>query len=430
MDVLGDSPKTTRLITSMMRVIDEHGELRVNGKVASERTVRLQREVMRQFARTLHELGYMIEDCRSISEKHLNAVFDCWVLEKRLSPKTLQNQKSRVKLFLIWLGKPELAKYLSRIEERYQERRADAFKVRTVADRSKSERGAGVDFDRLVRRAMAYDTRFAAMLMMQRAFGLRRKEVLLTRLRRADLGDRLQLKGSVTKNGRPRDIPIEQGEFGKMQRKVLDYAKSQIKLNESLAWPDLTLLQAERRYYTCCDAIGFNKAEAGMSGHGLRAGYAEDVMLLAGMLPSALGGTTEMHGDERETLKVKLKASEQLGHSREVITHAYYGPKKTFAKAGELLGYKVGAPIKVKSEPGEVQLWVSEKPEPVEGAIAMYTLTPVQAELVVLTFQLLEDGKEKDRMSLDQFAKRFPEGMPDLERRLEMIGLELERGCR
>lgn len=60
----------------------------------------------------------------------------------------------------------------------------------------------------------------------------------------------------------------------------------------------------------------------------------------------------------------------------------------------------------------------------------MYTLTPVQAELVVLTFQLLEDGKEKDRMSLDQFAKRFPEGMPDLERRLEMISLELERGCR
>lgn len=426
MDVLGDSAKTKRLIASIEHVVDAHGRTRVNGKVASERTFRLQMDVMKQFARTLHEKGFLLEDCRNLGEKHLNAVFDCWALEKKLATKTLQNQKSRVKQFVLWLGKPELARYVSRIEERYRGERPEGFRVRTVADRSKSERGAGLDLDKLYRAALAHDTRYAAMLMMQRAFGLRKKEVLLAKLRRADLGDKLQLVGSVTKNGRAREIKLDVGEYGKAQRKILDYAKSLIKQNESLAWPGLSLLQAERRYYACNNAIGLTKSVAGMTGHGLRAGYAEDVMLLAGLLPSSLGGTTEMRGDAQLVWSVKLKASEALGHSREVITHAYYGSDWSFAKAGELLGYRVGTPINGGGLAGEAQLWVSEKPEPIEGVIGQYTLTPVKAELAVLTIQLLEGGQETDRVSIGQFIERYPSAKEELVSRLGMINLCLE----
>lgn len=418
-----DGVKVKSLIASMEVVCEAHGRTRLNGAVASERTFRLQLEVMKNFARTLHAAGYLLEDCKNLSEKHLNAVFDAWVKKGNLE-KTLQNQKSRVKQFLKWQGKPELARYVSEIERRYPEEFPKGFRVRTVADHSKSERGVGVDVNELIRAALRNDCRHGAMLMMERAFGLRRKEALLARLWKADKGDHLELIGSVTKNGRARIIPLQPGEYGKKQREYLDYAKSLIKRTESLAWPDLTLKQAERRYYGCNEAIGLTKRELGITGHSLRAGFAEDLMLLAGLLPASMGGTKEM-SDKEVRRRQKLKTSEALGHSRLVITHAYYGQDKRFAKAGELLGYKFGPPITGHGIDGRVVLWVSEKPVALEGVLGQYELPGEKAELAVVTVQFVDGDLETGRMSVRQFLDAHAGSQADLEVRLNLLGLTL-----
>ena len=97
MYALGGSNKTKRLIASFEAVCEANGRKRVNGATASERTFRMQVEIMKQFARTLHGAGYMVEDTGNLGEKHINAVFDAWV-EKGLSAKTLQNQRRRILL--------------------------------------------------------------------------------------------------------------------------------------------------------------------------------------------------------------------------------------------------------------------------------------------------------------------------------------------
>ncbi|WP_234265205.1 phage integrase N-terminal domain-containing protein [Hydrogenophaga sp. NFH-34] len=418
-----DGAKTKALIASMEAVCESHGRVRLNGAMASERTYRIQMEVMKNFARTLHDAGFMLEDCRNLGAKHVDAVFDAWVA-KGNEAKTLQNQKSRVKQFLRWLVKPELVNYVAQIEKRYPEQWPEGFKVRTIADRSKSERGVDVDVNELIRRALRNDSRHGAMLMMERAFGLRRKEVMLSKLWKADKGDRLELIGSVTKNGRPRVIELEPGEYGRKQREYLDYAKSLIKRTESLAWPDLTLKQAERRYYGCNDQIGLTKSVLGITGHSLRAGFAEDLMLLAGLLPASLGGTKEM-SDKEVRRRQKLKTSEALGHSRLVITHAYYGQDQRLAKAGELLGYKFGPPIVGHGIDGRVVLWVSERPEPADDVLGQYRLPGEKAELAVVTAQFLRGDVETDRMSVSQFLQAHEGAAAELEMRLNLLGLTL-----
>ena len=421
MSGMGESNRLKNLIRSIESVCEDKGRTRVNGAAASERTFRLQKDVMRQFARTLHEKGYILEDCGNLGEKHINAVFDAWV-EKGLSPKTLQNQKSRVKQFCHWLGKPNLAEYVRKVEGRYTEKLPEGFRVKTVAEESKSWRGHDVDLAKLFRLAKAEDARFGAMLLMERAFGLRKKEVLLIKPWKAANAAMLTVRENIAKGGKDRNIDIEPGEFGEMQRRVLDYARAQCKRWESLAWPDMTLQQAERRYFYLCERIGLTKRQTGMTGHGLRAGYAEDLMLLNGLLPSVLGGVTEMSTKGHRNT-VKLKTSNAMGHNRMQITHAYYGKDKRFAKAGELLGHQIGEPL-VLSKKAKALLWISEKPAQVDGQ-GRYDLSNELVELAYITVQIVEGEQEIGRLSMSQFLDEHPVAIDGVARRLSTVGLEL-----
>ena len=84
------------------------------------------------------------------------------------------------------------------------------------------------------------------------------------------------------------------------------------------------LKYGKARYARCMRAIGITKERVGTTGHGLRAEYAENVALIQGVIPATLGG----RGDQlpADELSAKLRhVSENLGHSRESVTSAYYG---------------------------------------------------------------------------------------------------------
>lgn len=422
MSVTGDSNKLKRLIATIETVCEAKGRTRVNGAVASERTFRMQIEVMKQFARTLHDKGYIVESCENLGERHVNAVFDAWVHEKELSNKTLQNQKSRVKQFMHYLGKPNLADYVSRIDERYVDKLPQGFRVKTVAEESKSWRGNEVDLRELFRRAKAEDARFGAMLMLERAFGLRKKEVLLVNPWKAGKEGYFMVRDNIAKGGKPRVVEMRGGEYGEMQKLVLEFARRFCKRWENMAWPDLTFEQSQRRYYHLCERIGLTKEQSGMTGHGLRAGFAEDMMLLDGILPSVLGGVTEMSSRQERNLS-KLNTSQAMGHNRLQITHAYYGKDTRFAKAGELLGHRVGEPL-VLSKRAKAVLWISEKPLEVEGQ-GRYELAGETVELAYVTVQVLDGGEEIGRQSMNQFLDENPVAFEAVAARLLTIGLEL-----
>ena len=70
--------------------------------------------------------------------------------------------------------------------------------------------------------------------------------------------------------------------------------------------------------------IGITREDAGVTGHGLRAQYAENAALIAHMIPPTLGGTGGQMPKEKLVIK-REQISELLGHSRISVTGAYYG---------------------------------------------------------------------------------------------------------
>jgi integrase len=204
-------------------------------------------------------------------------------------------------------------------------------RVRKVAASSKSWTENGVDVADMILRADRIDIRFGLMLRMMLAFGLRRMEVLQLRPWKSDMETRLVIY--CAKNGRPREIPIERAE----QRQVLDYVKAEIRRPDPLGWSltlqgrPATLAYNTRLYNKFMAEIGITRADAGVTGHGLRAQYAENAALMMHLIPPTLGGTGGQLPKDVITLH-RQQVSENLGHSRVSVTAAYYGSFPRYAK--------------------------------------------------------------------------------------------------
>jgi len=203
--------------------------------------------------------------------------------------KTMQNQFSRVRIFCGWLGKPDMVARGNGVGQFLPDVDPAAVKVKTIAEKSKSWTGNGLDAEWIIRAAMAEDFRHAAMLALGLAFGLRKMEMLLIKPWRADKSPNLEITDNVGKSGKYRQIPIEDGAFGQSQRAALEMAKQVCKKTEHLGWPGMTLMAAENRYYYLMKRLGLTKAEMGVTGHGARAEYAELTLLLQ-------GGATDLGG--------------------------------------------------------------------------------------------------------------------------------------
>jgi hypothetical protein len=190
------------------------------------------------------------------------------------------------------------------------------------------------------------------MLLMGLAFGLRKKEMLMIKPWRADKGVTLEIDGSVAKNGRYRSIKID-GEYGQFQRQVLELVKRVVKRSETLGWPNRTLKQNENRYYKMMQSIGATKYESGVTGHGLRAEFAENQALIMGLIPPALGGDKkQMTKREREV--VTLKVSNEMGHGRVSVISAYYGAFRKVQAIPRSLGERAGTFVVSEGDVGHI----------------------------------------------------------------------------
>ena len=200
------------IIVLLNMILAANAHTRVNGKVASERTVQAAGEALRAIFRLLVKLGYRLEDPKNINEKHIKALCGEWYRLNR-SPKTIQGYLSHLRTFCGWIGKKGLVKdvyhYLPHVPK-------GELRVKTVAEKSKSWAEVGIDVGAKAAEAAALDWRFGLMIMAQVAFGLRRMEVLQMQPWKNDKGDKFA--AYATKGGRPRDIEIDTP----VQRAVLD----------------------------------------------------------------------------------------------------------------------------------------------------------------------------------------------------------------
>jgi integrase len=317
------------MMQSLDAYLAEHAGTRVNGNKASIETATRHGEALRAAARRLHARGYKLTDLSNVGDRHIKALCEDYVA-RGLAPKTIAGYLSHLKIFCERNGKKGLVKtvfhYLPDVPK-------EKVKVSTIAKKSKSWHEAGINVQEKILEAEAIDPRFGVILLMQVAFGLRRKEALQLKPWVVDHDDKVA--ATKTKNGRPRSIYIDTPE----QRWALDRAKAITKgKNDTLGWKErqdnrpfrgkdiahASYSYSKNHYNYLMRKIGITKQDAACTGHGLRAQYAENSALLRGLIPPTLGGSGgQMDKDDRDV--IRLQVSEALGHSRLSVTGAYYG---------------------------------------------------------------------------------------------------------
>ena len=177
------------------------------------------------------------------------------------------------------------------------------------------DRSAVLDPEKLAR---VKDPHVAMALRLEAAFGLRREEAIKFRPARDDRGGCIRLKGSTTKGGRPREVPVR----NEAQRALLDEAR---RLAGSGA-----LIPLERSYRQQLKAYESQTREAGLYRmHGLRHGYTlERYEELTGWKAPAAGGParrTLTGARRRIDTAARRTIAQELGHRRASITSVYCG---------------------------------------------------------------------------------------------------------
>ena len=162
------------------------------------------------------------------------------------------------------------------------------------------------------------DQHLRTSFQLQQAFGLRREECLKFQPAYADKGNHIELKGSWTKGGRPRTIPI----LNQHQREILDQAH-RIAGNDSLI-PNHKTYSQQRNYYDHqCRQLALRNM------HGVRHMYAQHrYEELTGWKCPLAGGPKQKDLTARQKpadRSARQIISHEMGHNRPGIVVQYIG---------------------------------------------------------------------------------------------------------
>lgn len=183
--------------------------------------------------------GFRQMHASSLKSKHVEVLLERWQTEG-LSAGTLKNRVAHLRWWAEKVGKAGLIPA--------DNARLGIPERRFVTNEDKAQR---LD-DRLERISDPY---VRMSLALQQSFGLRREESVKFQPRYADRGNCIVLKGSWTKGGRPRTVPITTAE----RRAVLDHAQRLVGA-ESLIPAHKTYIQQRHTYDGLCKTAGLSQA--------------------------------------------------------------------------------------------------------------------------------------------------------------------------
>lgn len=275
-------------------------------------------------------------DPRHLGNRHIRFMVRRW-LARGLAPATVQQYLSFLRTFSMWIGKPQLVMDAAGyIDDPQRHRRSYC----AVEDKSWSAQG--IDAERMFEAMSEIDRYAAAQLAVKSAFGLRRKEaVMLQPHRQVVTAAQAGIAGAPcecyldllkgTKGGRRRYLPIDS------ERKRLALARAREVARHPdghLGDPARTLKQNLRRIDYVMAKLGITQQDLGITGHGLRHEYANDLYAReTGVAPPLRGGPAVEPLLDRQA---RLKVARDLGHGRVQIAGAYLsGPLKKRARRSE-----------------------------------------------------------------------------------------------
>ena len=266
-------------------------------------TQRARRTIVKMMANQLGDMGFNRIKAKNLKEKHALALIERWRGEG-LSSGTLKNRLA----VLRWVYEKVNKSWM------LAKRNADyGIERRQYLTNVNKAREATLESLERIR-----NEHVRLSVEMQRQFGLRREEAMKIQVAWADRGTYLMLKGSWTKGGRKRSIPVRT----EAQRNLLERVK-QLTDRGSLIPRDKTYVNHMRTYKRQVAAAGLEKL------HGLRHAYAQDryLELTGWKAPAAGGPSRDKLSDEQKQLDkdARMTISRELGHGREIISVVYLG---------------------------------------------------------------------------------------------------------
>ena len=257
---------------------------------------------LQQMANDLHTLGFRQMRGDSLKPKHIEALTKHW-LNNKLSVGTMKNRMAHVRWWASKIGKSGIVM----TNDKY-----GIGTRRYATNVSKGHELTPGQMDKIT------DRYTELSLKLQQTFGLRREESIKFTVFYADQGDKITLKGSWTKGGRPRTVDIRTAE----QRALLDEVRAFA--------GDRSLIPPQSSYRDQLQVFKYQIQQAGIHNvHGLRHQYAQTrYEQITGWKSPAAGGPTskQLTTEQKQNDTVaRILISRELGHEREQITATYLG---------------------------------------------------------------------------------------------------------
>ena len=287
----------------MKRLEYELKQMTYHNRDGSYATQTRRRRDLSRFARELHALGFNQMSVHSLKRKHVDALLKLW-FERGTSAGTIKNNMSHIRWWARKVGKEDIIPL---------DNHALTIPSRSlIPEETKAQYLSQAELDSIS------DVRIRFSIELQQEFGLRKEECLKFTPSYADRGSFLQLKGSWTKGGRAREVPV----LSTTQRELLNRVRLEAGRG-SMIPPESSYASWNRHYEAVVSKSGFSNL------HGLRHGYAQRrYKALTGWLSPFAGGPSrkELKQDQKELdTSARLQVSRELGHNRLEITNVYLG---------------------------------------------------------------------------------------------------------
>lgn len=306
-----------------------HSGTRVSGRSLSQLSQRQRAQALLAMFVELRRVGGMaVTSPYAIRQKHIRWWVRHWVEDRALSAGTVELRLTHLRAFMSWMGKENM---VGRIDD-YMER-PEGYRRDYVAKEDRSWEGKGIDATAKIAEIEATDPHVAVQLMLEAGFGLRAKESWRLRPALDVLPSAMLHVHDGTKGGRPRRVPIEFGWQYELLGKAARLAQATNPGRESLIPATYTQLQWRRRFYTVLEKHGVTKSGDGVTAHGLRHQFLQQMYKrYSGQDAAVKGGgkitDIEAHRD------AMLKVVEAAGHSRATKANAYLSTYATQQKMG------------------------------------------------------------------------------------------------
>ncbi|MEM9103943.1 MAG: phage integrase N-terminal domain-containing protein [Pseudomonadota bacterium] len=264
--------KRHQLLGSLSYILDHNRD--------GSRTTQInRRHRLLQTLKQLYEDGYQLNHVKQMKTKHLYHLVQRWQTEQK-SAGTIKNRLSDLRWLLNKLDKASIMPSNTKLGAKKRVYASGQDKALTLKP---------VDLNKITDPAMRLS------LQGQQLFGLRLEESLKLQPYLADRGHCLYLKGSWTKGGRERVIPI----INDAQRQWIKDCQALMRSKDSSLIPDHQRYEVYRRQFIYqCRLVGIHHR------HGLRHDYAQQrYPTLTGWACPAKGGLIrdKMTSEQRES---------------------------------------------------------------------------------------------------------------------------------